>query len=84
MSDPDIQILCLILEKEAAFQKEIRAAIRSASSALQDELSDYPTGLNDLKNDVLIPAKKKATASMEKEDDARSLFEDKYWYFERT
>ena len=80
----DQEILYSILKKEADFQKEIRAAIQSGSPVLQSDLSDYPAGLDDLKNDVLIPAKEKVIASTEKEKDARSLLEDKYWYFERT
>ena len=84
MSDSDIQILYLILEKEAVFQKEIRAAIRSASAALQDELSGYPAGLDDLKHDFLFPAKEKMPDSADERKTAPSPFADRYWYFERT
>lgn len=57
MSASAEKILKLILEKERNFAKEIaRLADLSESDDLSAGLSDYLSGLSDLKSDFLLPA----------------------------
>ena len=78
----DIEILTLILKKEADFSHEIRllSDLLKAKS-LKDEISDYLSGLNDLKSDFLLSAQEKISQETETEE---TLFSNKYWYFQRT
>ena len=82
MSDLDIKIFCLILKKEAAFEKQLSELIlKIKSDVMLNELSNYRSGLSDLKNDFLLPTMAKLP---EKSREASSLFTDRYWYFQRT
>lgn len=90
MSDRDIGILRLILEKENGFQTEIRAAILSGTDELRETPSDDPAEPDDLRNDIPHPAPEALTDDKEEEEEEESgeenstLFEDLYWYYERT
>ncbi len=81
MSDLDIKIFCLILKKEDAFEKELSeltALIKS--EILLNELSDYKSGLSDLKNDFLLPAK---ASIQEDRETASRWIADQYWLLRR-
>lgn len=81
MSDLDIKVFCLILKKEDAFEKELSeltALIKS--EILLNELSDYKSGLSDLKNDFLLPAK--ANIPEDRETASRWIA-DQYWLLRR-
>ncbi|MBR4126250.1 MAG: hypothetical protein IKR09_01565 [Alphaproteobacteria bacterium] len=82
MSAQNTETLLLILEKEADFEKEIRRLTALIeSNRLTDVMIDYLAGLDDLKNDLLLPARKE---SFENEVPASSVIADKYWYLSRV
>ena len=81
MSDPDIKIFCLILKKADAFERELSeltALIKS--DILLNELSDYKSGLSDLKDDFLLPAQ---SIIPEARETALQTIADRYWLFRR-
>ena len=82
MPDHDAEILILISEKESDFAKEVaRLASLSETEDLSAELSDYLSGLSDLKNDFLLPMLKKISG---KNENAKTFLADKYWYYKRV
>lgn len=82
MSAQNTETLLLILEKEADFEKEIRRLTALIeSNRLTDIMIDYLAGLDDLKNDLLLPARK---GSFENEVPASSVIADKYWHLSRV
>ncbi len=82
MPDHDAEILILISEKESDFAKEIaRLASLSETEDLSAELSDYLSGLSDLKNDFLLPMLKKIS---DRNENAKTLLADKHWYYKRV
>ncbi len=74
--EKDFEILSLILQKEETFIQEIS---RLALDLQSDDLSDYLDALKDLKEDFLIPLKKRLSNQHNE-----SLFSNRYWYFNRT
>ena len=82
MTDQSIETLLLILEKEADFEKAIRVLMTSdASNELTETITNYLAGLEDLKSDFLLPARKRIS---EKGEAASLMSADKYWYFSRV
>ena len=82
MSAQNTETLLLILEKEADFEKEIRCLTALIeSNRLTDTMTDYLAGLNDLKKDFLLPARKGISGN---EEPASSVIADKYWYLGRV
>ncbi|MBO4519603.1 MAG: hypothetical protein J5787_00175 [Alphaproteobacteria bacterium] len=82
MSDHDTEILKLVLKKENDFAKEIaRLADLAETSDLVSGLSEYLSGLSDLKNDFLLPLQKECSDDFET---AETFLADKYWYCQRT
>lgn len=82
MSDTDAEILELILKAEHDFKREVRRlSSMIVSKSIENELSDYLNGLNDLKADFLCPAINKPS---ENDISSENLFSDLYNYFQRT
>ncbi|MBR1778002.1 MAG: hypothetical protein IJ752_05400 [Alphaproteobacteria bacterium] len=82
MPDQDKKILMLILKKESDYSQEIcRLANSLSSQELLNELSDYRSGLCDLKNDFLYPAANKLS---EKNEPAALVSADRHWYYRHT
>ncbi len=74
--ETDLEILSLILRKEELFFQELQQLTLCLQS---NDLSDYIAALKDLKNDFLIPLKKRLS-----EKSYENLFSNRYWYFDRT
>lgn len=85
MTDRNIVIPRLMTEKEASVQTETRAAILSGTDDFRDMPSDRPAGADDFGNDIPIPDPEEETDEEEEQTEEKStLFEDLYWYYERT
>ena len=82
MFNNDSEILDLILQKEGIFVKEIAdLADLLETNGLSAEISDYLSGLRDLKNDFLLPARIKTPAESET---AATFLADKTWHCQRA
>ena len=82
MFNNDSEILDLILQKEGTFVKEIAClADLLKTNDLSSEISDYLSGLRDLKSDFLLPAQRKTPTENET---AETFLADKTWHCQRT